>query len=494
MGGALRMASSRVAAHISAHELLGIIGFGCFVGWMLLSYYWLFVVLLQDLGTGTRDLVQTFVFVGIAFGYLLEALFAKRAAFNPFALGILLSAVVLAAIMPVCALCVELGVSLPLALMCAVNVLGGAGGSLLTVCWIDVCSRLPEHTHGRMCAAAFLVGMLLFLFATLMPGAYEPALALLYLVPCAGLLYYLDVQRPLARDDAQRTCLDVPAWHFTREVEPSLIVFSMVFAFTFVFLFNYDAEALFIGMLGALVGTIVAVAVACQPRFVGITTAQRALMVVLVLTCLCMPFVPHTLQLVCAALGIAAWAFFMPFNYGHLARKCVQLGGAATFRQVPMCLFVVSLGYVVGWACCTGITLCFGAHSSVFTGVRLALVFVIVLLIMVFFPSTSHHGELADAEASAQEAARAALANSGMSAEDLFEARCTAVAQLYQLSPRETEVLHYLARGRNAAYIEEKLCISSHTVKSHIYNIYRKTDIHAQQSLMDFVESFPLES
>ena len=67
------------------------------------------------------------------------------------------------------------------------------------------------------------------------------------------------------------------------------------------------------------------------------------------------------------------------------------------------------------------------------------------------------------------------------------------MAELYQLSPRETDILKFLAKGRNAAYIQSKLTISPHTVKSHIYSIYRKLDIHSQQKLMDFVEEFPVE-
>lgn len=30
-------------------------------------------------------------------------------------------------------------------------------------------------------------------------------------------------------------------------------------------------------------------------------------------------------------------------------------------------------------------------------------------------------------------------------------------------------------------------------MKSHIYSIYRKLDIHSQQKLMDFVEDYPID-
>ena len=85
----------------------------------------------------------------------------------------------------------------------------------------------------------------------------------------------------------------------------------------------------------------------------------------------------------------------------------------------------------------------------------------------------------------------AAPAGVSLSESEIFDAKCSRIAKLYQLSPREAEILPYLARGRNNAYLQEKFVISPHTAKSHIYNIYRKLDIHSQQRLMDFVEDFP---
>lgn len=70
----------------------------------------------------------------------------------------------------------------------------------------------------------------------------------------------------------------------------------------------------------------------------------------------------------------------------------------------------------------------------------------------------------------------------------IFHIKCEIVAKQYGLSNRQREVLGMLAKGRNADYITEKLIISSHTAKAHIYNIYQKTGVHSRQELMDLVE------
>jgi DNA-binding CsgD family transcriptional regulator len=71
-----------------------------------------------------------------------------------------------------------------------------------------------------------------------------------------------------------------------------------------------------------------------------------------------------------------------------------------------------------------------------------------------------------------------------------FIARCEHVANTYLLSSRETDVLYLLAKGRNAAYVAKKLFISEGTVHTHTWRIYRKMNVHAQQELMDLVDSY----
>ena len=70
-----------------------------------------------------------------------------------------------------------------------------------------------------------------------------------------------------------------------------------------------------------------------------------------------------------------------------------------------------------------------------------------------------------------------------------FEKAGTRIARRCRLSPREIEVLFLLAKGRNRAYISEELVIGDETVKSHVKSIYRKVDVHSQQSLIDLIEA-----
>ena len=67
--------------------------------------------------------------------------------------------------------------------------------------------------------------------------------------------------------------------------------------------------------------------------------------------------------------------------------------------------------------------------------------------------------------------------------------RVSKIAEEYELSEREREVFFYLAKGRNAAFIQQELWISIHTVKTHIANIYRKLGVHSIQEVLDIVDN-----
>ncbi len=67
-----------------------------------------------------------------------------------------------------------------------------------------------------------------------------------------------------------------------------------------------------------------------------------------------------------------------------------------------------------------------------------------------------------------------------------MDGRIALIVSDYDLSPRQAEVLVYLARGYKADFIANKLFLSPNTVRTHIANIYNKLSIHTQQDLLDF--------
>ncbi len=71
---------------------------------------------------------------------------------------------------------------------------------------------------------------------------------------------------------------------------------------------------------------------------------------------------------------------------------------------------------------------------------------------------------------------------------DTWKERCLSVARTNKLTRQEERIFVLLARGRNYGHIADELYISKHTVKTHIYHIYQKLEIHSQQELIDIVE------
>lgn len=66
--------------------------------------------------------------------------------------------------------------------------------------------------------------------------------------------------------------------------------------------------------------------------------------------------------------------------------------------------------------------------------------------------------------------------------------RCDKLATAFELSPREADVLYYLARGYSHVYIAKKLFISENTVRTHVRHIYGKLHVASREELIDLVD------
>lgn len=64
----------------------------------------------------------------------------------------------------------------------------------------------------------------------------------------------------------------------------------------------------------------------------------------------------------------------------------------------------------------------------------------------------------------------------------------SAIAERYQLSDRENEVMGWLIKGRSVKFIAEKMFLSTGTVNTYLYRIYQKMGIHSRQELLNLFE------
>ncbi len=68
-----------------------------------------------------------------------------------------------------------------------------------------------------------------------------------------------------------------------------------------------------------------------------------------------------------------------------------------------------------------------------------------------------------------------------------LDARCEALSQSWQLTPRESEVLPLLARGHTQPAIAKELFCSPETIKVHVRHIYEKAGVHSRDELIELV-------
>lgn len=72
--------------------------------------------------------------------------------------------------------------------------------------------------------------------------------------------------------------------------------------------------------------------------------------------------------------------------------------------------------------------------------------------------------------------------------DDSLDEICDAISAEFGLTPRESEILPSVARGRTLARIQQELFISTSTVNTHIRHIYAKCGVAGRQELLDFVD------
>ncbi|MCI8468154.1 MAG: helix-turn-helix transcriptional regulator [Eggerthellaceae bacterium] len=193
------------------------------------------------------------------------------------------------------------------------------------------------------------------------------------------------------------------------------------------------------------------------------------------------------------ALGVVALVLFsLSYLFDFANRSILSLRGNLLSLSSAYCfskgrLFII-LGQALGWV---GVAFLASPMGSGFAPVLTTALLILMCAYIAIGTLNPKKYPLIDEVADEDPEPMAAPAEAPEEpavVERPYKNRCLKAAQHYDLTPREGEILSYLARGRNAKYIADQLFVAERTVKTHTYHIYQKMGIHSQQELINIVE------
>ncbi|NTU88941.1 MAG: helix-turn-helix transcriptional regulator [Actinobacteria bacterium] len=209
------------------------------------------------------------------------------------------------------------------------------------------------------------------------------------------------------------------------------------------------------------------------------TNFWRIYFVLIALLVLLFPVLPLPWKFVC-------WCILIAVIFSGEAYKVTLIFGdfRLSIRMYLLGQGILCLGIFVGWVLSTIVVML--GHGSADMLIVLCFAVSTIFMIAEFYilGSVSSDKKSVDLIDASGEVAPPAEPNKKSLAQ-----RCELVVKEYEITKREAEIMLLLAKGRNAQYIGEKLFISSHTVKAHTNNIYKKMNVHTQQELIDLIDS-----
>lgn len=251
----------------------------------------------------------------------------------------------------------------------------------------------------------------------------------------------------------------------------------------------------------------VALAIAAVVRFSKhdfVCIAYRVVAMVLVLGCLLMSAAafPHTVG--SAVIFGAYQGFFI-----LLCAVCIDISNyfdVRATRAFGMAIGGLYLGEALGDA--IGFCVTFFVEASDLSLQVVSIVLTVLVVFAVLFLFTEKDlvetalGEMLDEEPELEPGRRRGLAangatgtGGGLGGAQAYEERIARVTEhlgrVYQLTPRECEVLPLVIKGRTIARIQEELHISQGTVSTHTRHIYQKTQVVNRQGLLDLIDTIP---
>ncbi|NTU89881.1 MAG: hypothetical protein HGA54_08300 [Actinobacteria bacterium] len=276
----------------------------------------------------------------------------------------------------------------------------------------------------------------------------------------------------------------------------SVVASNLAFGFILHFLFTQEGGELFpliAYMLAAAIAGIVVIVDFSTRRFINEDFIIKIFLPTAAIGLIPLAFTGTTVRIICCGLMIFGLTLQSIMSTSSLC------GHARVYKLSPMRVFCFGrsfavFGFLIGWAISYFATLySTGYYFIAVVSIILIAVFIFVSSFVMknYYPNEDEgkgSSEVVHTQHARSQKQTAKLGFDEVDKRDIWKKKREKLAHDYNLSPRQEEVLALLAKGHDTKYIEDKLYISNHTAKSHIYAIYQKLDVHSRQDLIELID------
>ena len=475
-------------------HVVAALGFACLIGWELSVVFAPSLPLLSFCSLSEAVFLRVVSVLAFALSYLL---YAYRADWAFVHRNRIFTAGALLALLTVANTCVNMvfgGVPLLVSVIAWVFI--GFAQASIVMYWCVFLSLAPQFRLALVVPAGGLIGTFLYVFVNASGIVWVNLLGVVVMVfVSVGIAACLSARLP------EEAILPVERYRHTSTISPkaafSAACQGIVYGFMATQSCDMGVEAVVLVGASGLFGVLLALVWGLLGSRVDIDAGviQRISLPPLVASMLLLPFFGEWGRIACACLAnialahsiICIWYSTMEENHEFGLHPVKRFA----LRSAPS-----QGGFFVGAVVAFVFVYLLETPSEVLKVVMVVMAITVVTGFSVYGGDESKtkaqlNGLLSLSVDSAAEllAGRVGLPDAGLQALD-FEGCCDRVASCYGLTPREGDVLRYLAKGRNAAFIAGALYVSPATVKSHIYHIYQKLGVSSQQKVIDIVDGY----
>ena len=482
--------NNQVSGGFSEKTALGIVGFTLFTASSLTSIYSpVFFTATSDSSTVVGGL-RSIMFISMALVFFaMYRLVKKRDSFvrsTPvrtgfFAMQLLLPTTILIERLS--------GIEMPLALIAVAWACWGVSNGFFACAWVDGQGSIDESYITKISFWSFALGSCLVIGMSAMSSPTN-----IIAISVSVIASFAFLMRAFSHGWVQTDIHDdewlIEKSKFNRNGSYIMLVDGILIGVVACLIFySIKRTGLTPAILGiALLSTALLFFIlrARSPELLSLEHSQLVFLPIIVCGLLFMEFTEAPWQLIFSLVLFVVLYLFDFTNSTVLSLRGNLLSVSACYCFSRGRLFIVA-GQGIGWAC--------GAFLTTELGMMTMPAFIIVLVASVClyitvaainpnkYPLIVNNDEerFSNAETNQEPASPTVI-------ERPYKRKCSFAAQKYDLTPREGEILFYLAKGRNAKYIADQLFVAERTIKTHTYHIYQKMGVHSQQDLINIVE------